>query len=123
MTSESSTSASAASDSLHHKAGNYALLALVGSFVLQFFSFSLAPSLPAGVAVFLGLLPTLVIMSAIPAGIIALCGIPKHGPKRLLWKGLAGVIIPIVLFLASLYVVARLRALTEDMIEKSEEQK
>ncbi|MCM2276154.1 MAG: hypothetical protein NDI75_15300 [Candidatus Didemnitutus sp.] len=40
--------------------------------------------------------PALLMLSAIPAGIIALCGVSKHGKKKLLWKGLVGVFVPIV---------------------------
>jgi hypothetical protein len=38
-----------------------------------------------------------VLISAIPAGVLALAGIRKHGRRGLLWKGLLGAILPAML--------------------------
>lgn len=42
------------------------------------------------------MIPSLLMFSAIPAGILALFGIPKFGKKKLLWKGLVGILVPIL---------------------------
>jgi len=43
------------------------------------------------------LLGGVVMLAAIPFGVVALCGIPKFGKNQLLWKGLVGVLVPMVL--------------------------
>jgi len=34
----------------------------------------------------------ILIISGLVGGIVALCGIPRHGARRLLWRGLVGVL-------------------------------
>jgi len=97
-------------DSLFHKAGSFAIYAIVASFVLQFAYGQVWLRLPATAARLLGFIPTITIISAIPAGFIALCGIPRYGRKKLLWKGLVGTILPIGLFVFAFYYSAYLRA-------------
>ncbi len=44
-----------------------------------------------------GILMGLLFLSAIPAGIVALCGVRKHGRKGLLFPGLLGALLPFLL--------------------------
>jgi hypothetical protein len=84
-------------DSLFHKAASFGICAIVAFFVLQFVYAQIWLRLPSDAARLLGLAPTLAIISAIPAGFIALCGIPRYGRRKLLWKGLVGMFLAIVL--------------------------
>ncbi len=110
----------AETSSFFHKAATYSVIALVASFVLQFLLSGISRNLPPDSARFLLYIPTVVVVSAIPAGIIALCGIPKYGFKKLLWKGLVGTIIPVVLFIMSVIVISELRKLSEDQALQSQ---
>ena len=71
----------------------------------------------------LGFIPTIAIISAIPAGVIALCGIPRYGRRKLLWKGLVGMILPIVLFVSVVYYSAYLRTRIIEETQKMEQKK
>jgi hypothetical protein len=108
--------------SLFHRAGTFAVSAIVASFVLQFAYSQLWLKLPSDSARLLGFVPTVVIIAAIPAGFIALCGIPKYGVRKLLWKGLAGVVLPIGLFVFSVYYSAYLRTRIAEETAKMEQQ-
>jgi hypothetical protein len=39
----------------------------------------------------------LVMFAGVALGAVALCGIPRYGKRRLLWKGLVGLLVPILL--------------------------
>ncbi len=86
--------------SFHHKAAKYVFWALVLSFGLNLVSrgvFNAAgPEFDVARRVF-GVLMGVVFVSVVPAGIIALCGIPKHGRKGLLGPGLTGILLPLLL--------------------------
>jgi hypothetical protein len=89
-----------------HKAASFAIYAIVASFVLQFVYGQIWLRLSPGAARVLGFIPTIAIISAIPAGFIALCGIPRYGHRKLLWKGIVGVLVPIVLFVVTMRISA-----------------
>ena len=55
------------------------------------------------------IIPGLFFYSAVPAGIIALCGIKKHGRKHLLISGLAGIIIPLLLGVMAIAAFSKVR--------------
>ena len=89
-------------DSRHHTAANYAVGAIGLSFLLNI---AVAPSLrgsPPALSFGFSLFTGAVLVSAIPAGIIGLCGIKKFGRKRLLWKSLVGVLLPVLLTVMAL---------------------
>jgi hypothetical protein len=110
-------------DSLFHKAASFAIFAIVASFVLQFVYGKIWLQLPPDAARLLGFVPSIAIISAIPAGVIALCGIPRYGRRKLLWKGLVGMILPIVLFVFVIYYGAYLRARIIEETQKMEQKK
>ena len=87
--------------SIHHKAGRYAIwaLALAGIFnvatqgVFKSAGVTISPEVQRLSSLGFGL----IFVSAIPAGIIALCGIGKYGRKPLLVQGLLGTLVPLIL--------------------------
>lgn len=105
-------------NSLHHKAANYAIAAIVGSFVLQFVLYRVSRHFSPETGRLMQLIPTLAILSAIPAGIIALCGIPLHGMKKLLWKGSVGVVVPLALFWLSIQMITLLREISKEQVQQ-----
>ena len=109
MNNDSTESDARPSDSLFHKAASFAVFALVSSFVLQFIYGKIWLRLSERASELAGLVPLVVMISAIPAGFIALCGIPRYGKKKLLWKGLLGLIAPIVLFWVSVQIRESIR--------------
>lgn len=111
------------SDSLFHKAASFALYAIGASFVFQFVYSKIWLRVSPDTARLLGYIPTIAIISAIPAGVIALSGIPRYGRRKLLWKGLVGMIVPIVLFVFSVYFSAYLRARIIEETQKMEQKK
>lgn len=110
-------------DSLFHKAASFAVYAIVASFVAQFIYAHIWLRLSPSVSRWLSFVPTMVMISAIPAGFIALCGIPRFGRRKLLWKGLLGLIFPIVLFVFVMYYSAYLQARIVEETQKMERQK
>lgn len=80
----------------YHRAGNYAIVALAGSMFVNIAALSAGPA-PARFRQIVALVVGAVMLSAIPAGVIALLGVRKHGKKGLLWKGLVGVLVPLLL--------------------------
>lgn len=95
--------------SFHHKAANFAVIVLPVSIGLSLMLNQITGFLPPVLRFAASLLPAIVMISAIPAGIIALCGIPRHGMKKLLWKGLVGVIIPLFLTVSAMMLANSLR--------------
>jgi len=110
-------------DSLFHRAASFAIYAIIASFILQFVYGQIWLRLSPEVARLLGFIPTIAIISAIPAGFIALCGIPRYGRRKLLWKGLIGMIFPIVLFIFVMFYSAHLRARIIEETQKIEQKK
>ncbi|HEY4245991.1 MAG TPA: hypothetical protein VGM64_03990 [Lacunisphaera sp.] len=109
MTNDPSTTEGQPFSSLFHKAGSFAVGALVATPILQFiYMKAFFLQLSDGASALVGFVPMIVMLSAIPAGFIALCGIPKYGSKKLLWKGLLGLLIPFILFWLSVQVRALL---------------
>ena len=88
-----------------HKAANAALGAL-GILVAEF----LLVSVLGATGMIVGGIGFFTLLAAIVCGAIALCGVRKHGRKRLLWKGLVGVLVPILLISASIFALAHLRS-------------
>jgi len=83
-----------------HRAAKFAITVILVGFALSLFGQLMFPvnaksGLPSG---FLSLIGGALILSAIPASIIAFCGIPKHGCSYLLWRGLVGILVPMLMF-------------------------
>ena len=117
MTNDSTSLESQPFSSLFHKAGSFAVGALVATPILQFiYMKAFFLQLSERVSALVGFVPLIVMLSAIPAGFIALCGIPKYGRKKLLWKGLLGLLVPFILFWLSVQV----RALLVETVEHPE---
>ncbi len=103
----------ATATSFFHFAGNYAVFAVLASLVWH-------ELLPDALRVLFHVVPAVgaaangiqlaLIISAIPAGILALCGIPKYGRAQLLWQGVLGVIGPAVLFFLLMPAMEKVRA-------------
>jgi hypothetical protein len=94
--------------SVYHKAARYAVYAVVCSISAHILLYAF------GANRLLGLLdPILVaiILSAFPAGVVALCGIRKFGRKKLLFRGLVGVVAPIVQVAFIVWAVFFIRAI------------
>lgn len=64
----------------------------------------------------LSLIGGVLFLSAVPAGIIALCGIPKHGCRYLLWRGLVGVLVPCLLTAMAVPAFLKVRALAGERV-------
>ncbi len=79
--------------SFFHKAATYAVWSLLAAFVINF----LGMGAPGSTRQVMSVLGGVIMLTAIPAGIIALAGISRHGRKGLLWKGLTGICVPILL--------------------------
>lgn len=84
-----------ATSSIHHKASKYALVALIGSFFINILA-TRSELRGTDNGYLISLVAGVFFLSAFPAGIIALCGIKKHGPRKLLWRGLIGVLLPVI---------------------------
>ena len=95
-------------NSLFHKAASYAIKAIIAAFIAKFLFTAIWLDLPSRISEILGYLISLLLISAIPAGFIALCGIPRFGKRKLLWKGLVGLLLPMILIIVSLSVQAML---------------
>jgi hypothetical protein len=112
-------SAAAAQSTVYHKAANYAVMAVVGSIVLNITVLGALFSADPLFRRISSLLVGIVLLSAIPAGIVALCGIRKCGKSGLLGKGLAGVLIPILLIAMAVPAFLKVRQIS---IQKRVEQ-
>lgn len=111
--------------SFHHKAATYAVLAIPAciflNIVLGSVARATAGSITPATRLILSTLPGFVMLSAFPAGIIALCGIPKHGRKKLLWKGLLGVILPILLIALAIPAFMHVKKMSEEKVRQRQE--
>jgi hypothetical protein len=92
--------------SIYHGAATYGVIAVPASIALTIVAPAIAnpfldAGMPMGGRIVYGV-PGIVLISAVPAGIAALCGIAKYGTKKLLWKGLVSVLVPLVLLLLAL---------------------
>ena len=88
-------------NSFYHLAANYSVLSMLAAFLLNIMVkpvLSIIPVPQGIIEIGIGLL----FISAIPAGVVALCGMGKYGVKGLLIKGLAGIIVPILLTLMAI---------------------
>lgn len=110
-------------DTLFHRAASFAIYSIVTAILLQLVYSQIWLRLQTSAIRLAGFIPAIVIISAIPAGFIALCGIPRYGIRKLLWKGLVGVILPIGLFIFSVYYSAYLRNRIIEETQKMEQKK
>jgi len=95
--------------SVYHTAGNVALICLVAGTVFSWLVTAQTNKV-GGVARLIGVaVPVVLWLGAIVAGAIALSGIGKHGRAGLLWKGLAGVLVPIALTLLAIPAFLKVR--------------
>jgi uncharacterized membrane protein len=101
--------------SVFHRAASLALFAIVLAFLVKFVS----AQTPAPVGVWLSWTAECMIFVAIPAGAMALAGIPKYGWRGLLWRGLVGVFVPIILFVVGMLVTAHLRESAQKLMQQS----
>lgn len=111
--------------SFHHKAATYAVLAIPAciflNIVLGGIVRSAAESLSPATRLIFSAIPGFIMLSAFPAGIIALCGIPKYGKKTLLWKGLFGVIVPIILMALAVTAFFQVKKMSEEKARQRQE--
>lgn len=114
-----------APSSFHHQAATYAVLALPACIILNIVLGSVvrsaADAFSPTARLVLSAIPGLVMLTALPAGIIALCGIPKHGKKKLLWKGLVGVIVPILLLALAIPAFLAVKKMSEKKARQQQE--
>jgi len=96
---------------LHHKAAKYAVIALGVAFVINVSGQLSSAGGTSVVTRVISLLGGLLFLSAIPAGVIALCGIPKHGCRYLLWRGLVGILVPVLLIGMAIPAFLKVRSL------------
>jgi hypothetical protein len=83
--------------SLYHKAANVAVVCLLAGWIFSILVTGETNKV-GGVARIIGVVaPALLELAAVTAGAIALSGIRQHGREGLLVKGLAGVVVPILL--------------------------
>lgn len=96
--------------SISHKAANYAVIVIPVCFGLtpMLRNFAGVFSVPL-IRELITSIPAALLLSAVPAGIIALCGIPQFGKKKLLWKGLTGIIVPVLMILLMIPTVLTIR--------------
>jgi uncharacterized membrane protein len=111
---ESTVSQIAVPRSFFHRAADFAVFAIVFAFVVKFVS----AQTPAPLGTWLSWTAESVGLLAIPAGAIALLGLRKFGARGLLWKGLLGVLVPIILFLAGIVVAVQLREHARKLMEQ-----
>lgn len=83
--------------SFYHKAAKYAVLVLLVAFVINLLAQTTTSKDTDAITRVISLIGGLLFLSAIPAGIIALVGIRKHGCHYLLWRGLVGILVPALL--------------------------
>jgi hypothetical protein len=102
--------------SIYHRAADYAVFALaaaiLGDLVASRFILVGTNLLVSGIII-------VVILSAVPAGIVALCGIRKFGRGKLLWKGIVGVVVPILLGCGWVWAIHRLHEVAEQLKHQS----
>lgn len=100
-------------NSFFHKAASVGVWSLLGSFAVN-----ITLSGPARVAAQEGgrqfyygvtLVTSLLMLTSVVGGPIALCGIPRYGKRKLLWKGLVAAVVPILLVLAAIPAFLKVR--------------
>jgi len=83
--------------SFYHTAAQYGALIIPLGLVLSALFRMLPDPAKSIMAMFSGLL----LLSAPIAGIIGLCGIPQYGTRKLLWKSLVAILLPLFLLIAA----------------------
>jgi hypothetical protein len=109
--------------SFYHKAATYAVCAPLGAILFNIFVSGFARSVdtPSGVRTLVLLIPSLLFLSGIPAAIIALCGIPTYGRKSLLWKGLVGLLFPLLLVAAAIPAFLKVKHASEERARQQQQ--
>lgn len=92
-------------------AAKYAVVVLLAAFVINLLGQTSTTKDTGAVTRFISLIGGLLFLSAIPAGIIALVGIRKHGCHYLLWRGLVGVLVPVLLLAMAVPAFLKVRSL------------
>jgi len=105
--------------SFFHKAASYAVLAMLFAVAISLGGRIFDALKEPPFAALISGLAKLLFASAVPAGILALCGMVKYGTSRLLIKGLAGVILPLLVLSAATFVTKGRKLLVEkiDMVQ------
>jgi hypothetical protein len=86
------------------------LLAIVAYIVSVGAQSGLDPQTKATVSLVIGICNICILLLGLVCGIIALCGIGKHGRKGLLAKGICGILIPLLIFGAAIPAVMALKS-------------
>lgn len=111
--------------SFYHRVANYAVLIFPVAFVINIFASMVVRADPenisGGVRGLLNAISGLLALTALPAGIIALCGIPKYGRKKLLWKGLVGILLPLLFILLAVPAFLKVRERALERAQQSQE--
>ena len=94
-------------DTWFHKAANYAVSAPL--FTMGAGLLLGATAVPDPAKRIIGLAGGIALLTAIPAGIVALIGISRHGPARLLWKGLIGLGVSVLCIAMAIPAVLKVR--------------
>ena len=104
-----------------YRAAKYSVTVLLVAVGLNLLNqFSQPPGSAMGTAGFvLSLIGGALFLSAVPAGIIALCGIPKHGCRYLLWRGLVGVLVSVLLIAIAASAFLKVRTLAGEIAFQS----
>jgi len=101
-----------------YKIANASLWCLVGSFAVNIFLGGAARAAMqqgmSGLYFAVTAATSLLFLLSIVFGAIALCGIPRYGKRRLLWKGLIGVFVPILLIIAAIPAFMKVRQMSEE---------
>jgi MFS family permease len=101
-----------------YKIANAALWCIAGALFEDIFLSGLAREAMRhgmrGVFVALTAAAALLLLSSIVLGTIALCGISRYGRKKLLWKGLVGILVPILFILLAFAGFLKAKRLSEE---------
>jgi hypothetical protein len=92
--------------SAFHKFANASLGCLVASFAVNILLDTLARQAARDGALWVFVVvngaTTFLMLVAMVCGVMALCGIRRYGKRKLLWKGLVGLLVPILLVAAAI---------------------
>jgi hypothetical protein len=111
------TVAAPSRSSVFHKFASAGIWCLVGSFAVNFFSGPAREALRQGVREFylvVTIATALLQILSVLSGVVALCGIRKYGKQQLLWKGLVGLLVPILLTLAAIPAYLKIKSVNEE---------
>lgn len=101
--------------SFFHKAAKYAVTVLLVSVLMNLGNQLSAPATGEPASRIISLIGGVLFLSAIPAGIIALCGIGKYGCRYLLWRGLVGILVPVLLLGMAVPAFLKVRSLASNL--------